>query len=98
MRRSLLFAAVLAPLTACTTLSNTARSYLTAPNGLQIDDDRVRTLLQRGMADSALRAVGNRTSPLSPDDRLLRLLYQGTAARYARIVSPRASAELLRHS
>ena len=83
MRRSLFLAAFLAPLTACTTLSNTARSYMTAPNGLQIDDDRVRTLLRRGMADSALFAVGNRKSPLSPDDRLLRLLYQGTAARYA---------------
>ena len=83
MRRALLLFVMLVPLAACTTLSNTARSYLTAPDGLQIDDERVRTLLQRGMADSALRAVGNRQSPLSPDDRLLRLLYQGTAARYA---------------
>jgi hypothetical protein len=83
MRRSTLFIALLLPLTACTTLSNTARSYLTASNGLQIDDDRVRGLLQRGMADSAWRAVNNRKSSLSPDDRLLRLLYQGTAARYA---------------
>ncbi len=83
MRRSLLLFVMLAPFTACTTLSNTARSYLTAPDGLQIDDDRVRALLQRGMADSALRVVSNRKSPLSPDDRLLRLLYQGTAARYA---------------
>ena len=83
MRRSLLLAVVFAPLAACTTLSNTARSYMTAPNGLQIDDDRVRSLLQRGMADSALRAMSNRKSPLSPDDRLLRLLYQGSAARYA---------------
>ncbi len=83
MRRSLLLFVMLAPLTACTTLSNTARSYLTAPDGMQIDDARVRTLLQRGLADSALRAVSNRKSPLSPDDRLLRLLYQGTTARYA---------------
>ncbi|HYW52082.1 MAG TPA: hypothetical protein VE861_15815 [Gemmatimonadaceae bacterium] len=83
MRRSLLLLVVVAPLTACTTLSNTARSYLTAPNGLQVDDDRVRTLLQRGRADSALKAMENRKSPLSPDDRLLRLLYQGSAARYA---------------
>jgi uncharacterized protein len=83
MWRSLLKVALLAPLTACATLSTTARSYLTAPNGLQIDDDRVRTMMQRGLADSALRAVGNRRSPLSPDDRLLRLLYQGTTARYA---------------
>ncbi len=83
MWRSFLLVVVLAPLTACATLSNTARSYLTAPNGLQVDDERVRSLLQRGRADSALRAVGNRKSPLSPDDRLLRLLYQGTAARYA---------------
>ncbi len=73
----------MASLTACTTLSNTARSYLTAPNGLQVDDDQVRRLLQEGRADSALRAVGNRKSSLSPDDRLLRLLYQGTSARYA---------------
>ncbi|MCC7053150.1 MAG: hypothetical protein IT355_07760 [Gemmatimonadaceae bacterium] len=83
MWRSFLLAVVLAPVAACTTLSNTARSYLTAPNGMQVDDNRVRTMLHRGMADSALRAVGNRRSPLSPDDRLLRLLYQGTAARYA---------------
>ena len=83
MRRSLLLFAVLVPLTACTTLSNTARSYMTASNGLQVDDDRVRTLLHRGMADSALRALNNRKSALSPDDRLLRLLYQGTVARYA---------------
>lgn len=83
MWRSLLLAAILAPLTACTTLSNTARSYMVAPNGLQVDDNRVRSMLHRGLADSALRAVGNRKSPLSPDDRLLRLLYQGTAARYA---------------
>jgi hypothetical protein len=83
MRRPLLLAVVLVTSTACTTLSNTARSYLTAPNGLQIDDDRVRSLLQRGMADSALRALGNRKSTLSPDDRLLRLLYQASAARYA---------------
>lgn len=83
MRRSLFVVAFLVPLAACTTLSNTARSYMTASNGLQIDDDRVRTLLQRGLADSALRAMENRKSPLSPDDRLLRLLYQGTAARYA---------------
>ena len=83
MRRSLLLVVGLTTSTACTTLSNTARSYLTAPNGLQVDDDRVRSLLQRGMADSALRALGNRKSSLSPDDRLLRLLYQGTAARYA---------------
>jgi len=82
MWRSFLVVAVL-PLAACTTLSNTARSYLTAPNGLQVDDDRVRSLLHRGMADSALRAVGNRKSALSPDDRLLRLLYQASAARYA---------------
>ena len=83
MRRPLLLAVVLVTSTACITLSNTARSYLTAPNGLQIDDDRVRSLLQRGMADSALRALGNRKSTLSPDDRLLRLLYQASAARYA---------------
>ena len=83
MWRSLPLAIALASLTACTTLSNTARSYLTASNGLQVDDDRVRTMLQRGMADSAHRAVSNRKSPLSPDDRLLRLLYQGTTARYA---------------
>lgn len=83
MRRFLLLVVVLTTSTACTTLSNTARSYLTAPNGLQVDDDRVRSLLQRGLADSALRAVGNRKSSLSPDDRLLRLLYQGSAARYA---------------
>lgn len=83
MRRSLLFAVVLAPLTACATLSNTARSYITAPNGLQIDDDRVRSLLRDARADSALRAVSNRKSTLSPDDRLLRLLYQGSTARYA---------------
>ncbi|MES3033919.1 MAG: hypothetical protein V4813_07970 [Gemmatimonadota bacterium] len=83
MRRSLLLAVVLTTSTACTTLSNTARSYLTAPNGLQVDDDRVRNLLQRGMADSAFRAVGNRKSTLSPDDQLIRLLYQGSAARYA---------------
>ena len=81
MRRFLLLVVVLTTSTACTTLSNTARSYLTAPNGLQVDDDRVRSLLQRGLADSALRAVGNRKSSLSPDDRLLRLLYQGSAAR-----------------
>jgi len=83
MRRSLLLVVLLAPLTACTTLSNTARSYLTTSNGLQIDDDRTRSLLERGMADSVLRAIENRKSPLSPDDRLLRLLYQGSAARYA---------------
>ena len=83
MHRVLRLLVMLAPLTACSTLSNTARSYLTAPDGLQIDDERVRALLQRGMPDSALRAVSNRTSALSPDDRLLRLLYQGTAARYA---------------
>ena len=83
MRRHLFCCAVLTVSTACTTLSNTARSYMTASNGLQIDDDRVRSLLQRGMADSALRAVGNRKSPLSPDDRLLRLLYLGTTARYS---------------
>ena len=83
MRRSLLYAVLLAPLTACATLSNTARSYLTAPNGLQIDDDRVRSLLRDARADSALRAVSNRKSTLSPDDRLLRLLYQGSTARYA---------------
>jgi hypothetical protein len=83
MWRSSLLVVAVTSLTACSTLSNTARSYLTASNGLQVDDDRVRTLLQRGRADSAFRAVGNRKSPLSPDDRLLRLLYQGTTARYA---------------
>lgn len=83
MRRSLLLVVLLAPLTACATLSSTARSYLTAPNGLQIDDERVRTLLRDARADSALRAVSNRKSTLSPDDRLLRLFYQGSAARYA---------------
>jgi len=83
MRRSLLLFAALVPMAACTTLSNTARSYMTASNGLQVDDDRMRTLLHRGMADSALRALNNRKSALSPDDRLLRLLYQGTVARYA---------------
>ncbi len=83
MWRSFPLVVALASLTACTTLSNTARSYLTASNGLQIDDERVRTLLSQGRADSAFRAVGNRKSPLSPDDRLLRLLYQATSARYA---------------
>ena len=83
MRRSLLLFTVLVPLAACSTLSNTARSYMTASNGLQVDDDRMRTLLHRGMADSALRALHNRKSTLSPDDRLLRLLYQGSVARYA---------------
>lgn len=83
MRRSFLLFAMLVPLAACTTLSNTARSYMTASNGLQVDDDRMRRLLHRGMADSALRALNNRASPLSPDDRLLRLLYQGSVARYA---------------
>lgn len=83
MWRSILLAMLLAPVTACTTLSNTARAYLTAPNGLQIDDDQMRRLLHRGQADSALHALANRRSPLSPDDNLLRLLYQGTAARYA---------------
>jgi uncharacterized protein len=83
MWRSTLLTVALIPLAACTTLSNTARSYMTASNGLQIDDDRVRALMQRGMSDSAFRAISNRNSPLSPDDRLLRLLYQGSAARYA---------------
>ncbi len=83
MWRSFPLVVAIASLTACTTLSNTARSYLTAPNGLQVDDDQVRRLLQEGRADSAFRAVGNRKSSLSPDDRLLRLLYQGTSARYA---------------
>ena len=83
MRRFPVLIVVLLTSTACTTMSNTARSYLTAPNGLQIDDERVRVLLQRGMADSAFRAVANRKSTLSPDDRLLRLLYQASAARYA---------------
>jgi hypothetical protein len=83
MWRSILQVSLLVPLTACATLSTTARSYLTAPNGLQIDDERVRSLMQRGLADSAYRAVGNRRSPLSPDDQLLRVLYQATTARYA---------------
>jgi hypothetical protein len=83
MWRSFPLVVAIASLTACTTLSNTARSYLTAPNGLQVDDDQVRRLLQEGRADSAFRVVGNRKSSLSPDDRLLRLLYQGTSARYA---------------
>ncbi len=83
MWRSFPLVVAIASLTACATLSNTARSYLTAPNGLQVDDDQVRKLLQEGRADSARRAVGNRKSSLSPDDRLLRLLYEGTSARYA---------------
>ncbi len=83
MRRSSFIIAALFPLAACSTLSTTARSYLTASNGLQVDDERVRTLMHRGMADSAMRAVTNRQSALSPDDRLLRLLYQATTARYA---------------
>lgn len=83
MRHFFLLCAVLVSLTACTTLRTTVRSYLTASNGLQIDDDRMRALLHRGMADSALRALSNRKSTLSPDDRLLRLLYQGSVARYA---------------
>lgn len=82
MRRSpLLLAAML--LTGCATLSGTVRSYMTTSDGLQIDDHRVRGLLHRGQADSALSALLDRRSSLSPDDQLLRLLYQATAARYA---------------
>lgn len=82
MRRSpLLLAAFL--LTGCATLSGTVRSYMTTSDGLQIDDHRVRALLQNGKADSAFSALLDRRSSLSPDDQLLRLLYQGTAARYA---------------
>jgi uncharacterized protein len=81
--RSTIATLLLLPLGACATLQNTARSYLVASNGLQIDDERTRQLLIAGRADSALRAVSNRKSVLSPDDRLLRVLYQGTAARYA---------------
>jgi hypothetical protein len=61
----------------------TARSYVTAPDGLLMDDARVRTMLADGRAPAALAAVRDRKSHLSPDDELLRLLYEATAARYA---------------
>ena len=71
------------PLAACATMGATARSYVTAPDGLLMDDARVRTMLADGRATAALAAVRDRRSHLSPDDELLRLLYEATAARYA---------------
>lgn len=71
------------PLAACATFGATARSYVTAPDGLLMDDARVRALLAGERAEEALNAVRNRRSHLSPDDALLRTLYEATAARYA---------------
>lgn len=71
------------PLAACATMGATARSYVTAPDGLLMDDARVRAMLAEGRAPAALAAVRDRRSHLSPDDELLRLLYEATAARYA---------------
>ncbi|MCU0618955.1 MAG: hypothetical protein MUF40_03490 [Gemmatimonadaceae bacterium] len=71
------------PLAACATFGATARSYVTAPDGLLMDDARVRQLLSDARPEAALAAVRDRRSHLSPDDLLLRLLYEGTAARYA---------------
>ena len=71
------------PLAACATFGATARSYVTTSDGLLMDDARVRQLLSDERADAALAAVRDRRSHLSPDDQLLRLLYEATTARYA---------------
>ena len=71
------------PLAACATFGATARSYVTAPDGLLMDDARVRMLLASDRPGDALKAVRDRHSHLSPDDELLRTLYEATAARYA---------------
>lgn len=83
MWRHVRLALVTLPLAACATMGATARSYVTAPDGLLMDDARVRTMLADGRATDALAAVRNRQSHLSPDDELLRLLYEATTARYA---------------
>ena len=57
-------------------------SYDIAPNGLARSDDALRRLLASGRPDTALARVAPREKA-SPDDELLRLLYEGAIAHYA---------------
>ncbi|MCU0625123.1 MAG: hypothetical protein MUF21_01375 [Gemmatimonadaceae bacterium] len=83
MWRSLRLLLASLPLAACATMGATARSYVTTSDGLLMDDARVRQLLAAERPLQALTAVRDRHSHLSPDDQLLRTLYEATAARYA---------------
>lgn len=71
-------ALVLLGATGCARLFGT---YGIAPSGLAVEEDRLRTMLARGRADSALARFDRGTA--RPDDDVLRALYEGMVAYHA---------------
>jgi hypothetical protein len=67
---------------ACALTRATFASYDVAPNGLEVREDRLRRALAAGATDATLKLV-RRKGEFSPDDKLLRLLYEGTVGYYA---------------
>jgi uncharacterized protein len=79
--RLALLTALAVPLAGCSLVRGTARSYVLAPSGLEVREDRLRGTLAAGAFATALSAVSS--SKGAPDDALLRELYRGTVAYYA---------------
>ncbi|HSJ05192.1 MAG TPA: hypothetical protein VK936_00735 [Longimicrobiales bacterium] len=73
------FAALTALAFACVGCAGILGSYAIAPNGLSVEEDRLRQMLARGQAAAALERL-DRTAP---GDDVLRALYHGIVAYHA---------------
>ncbi|HVE78338.1 MAG TPA: hypothetical protein VNA89_05735 [Gemmatimonadaceae bacterium] len=70
-------------LTGCALAANTARSYATAPNGMEAGEVALRRSLEAGRVDSLWALFSGGAKRRGPTDDLLRLMYQGLLAYYA---------------
>jgi len=70
------------PLAGCSLVRGTMRSYVVAPSGMEMGEERLRAALAAGQFGPMLERVTSREAG-APDDELLRSLYRGTVAYYA---------------
>lgn len=79
--RLALLLALAAPLAGCAVVRGTARSYVLAPSGLELREERLRDGLAAERYGSVRALVFSKEG--APEDAVLRDLYRGTVAYYA---------------
>lgn len=81
MRPVTVAAALTLALSGCAVAAGTMRSYVLAPNGMESRDQNLRQALVAGAFDASLARIRKKKN--APEDKLLRLLYEGAVAHYA---------------
>lgn len=79
--RSATAAALTFALSGCAVAAGTMRSYVLAPNGMESRDHHLRQALVAGAFESSFARIRKKQD--APEDKLLRLLYEGAVAHYA---------------